>query len=45
MADGMLRLRWGLDRAASMVRDSALGRQSVYLNLRDIMYVIAVKRA
>ena len=45
MIDGVLRLRWGLDAAARRVLGSGLGRWSVYLNLRDIMFVIAVKRA
>jgi cyclopropane fatty-acyl-phospholipid synthase-like methyltransferase len=42
--DGVLRLRWGWDRAGTWFRDSLIGRMPVYLNLFDIMYVVAVRR-
>jgi 2-polyprenyl-3-methyl-5-hydroxy-6-metoxy-1,4-benzoquinol methylase len=45
MLDRVLGLRWGFDRLAAVLQRTPLARQSVYLNLRDIMYVIAVKRA
>lgn len=45
MIDGVLRLRWGLTGPAALLQRTGLARRSVYLNLRDIMYVIAVKRA
>jgi len=44
IADGILRMRWGWDRAGAWMRDSALGRLPVYLNLFDIMSVVAVRR-
>jgi SAM-dependent methyltransferase len=43
--DGLFRIRWGMDGVARMLRRTPIARQSVYLNLHDIMYVIAVKRA
>jgi 2-polyprenyl-3-methyl-5-hydroxy-6-metoxy-1,4-benzoquinol methylase len=45
MMDGVLRLRWGLTGLAEWVRRTPLARWAPYLNLYDIMYVIAVKRA
>lgn len=44
IADGVLRLRWGFDRAAGMVRSLPLSSIPVYLNLYDVMYVVARKR-
>jgi hypothetical protein len=44
MLDGVFRLRWGLMHAGATAQSSAIGRVPVYLNLYDIMYVIAVKR-
>jgi predicted TPR repeat methyltransferase len=44
MIDGLLRLRWGLDGLAAWLQRRSIARRSVYLNLRDIMYVIAIKR-
>jgi 2-polyprenyl-3-methyl-5-hydroxy-6-metoxy-1,4-benzoquinol methylase len=42
--DGVFRLRWGLDGLAAWLQRRSLAGRSVYLNLRDIMYVIAIKR-
>lgn len=44
IADGVLRMRWGFDRAAGMVRSLPLSSIPVYLNLHDVMYVVARKR-
>jgi predicted TPR repeat methyltransferase len=44
MAHNILALRWGLDRLGERVRRSAFGALHLYLNLFDIMYVIARKR-
>ena len=44
IADGVLRLRWGWDRAAGMVRALPIRSIPVYLNLFDVIYVIARKR-
>jgi 2-polyprenyl-3-methyl-5-hydroxy-6-metoxy-1,4-benzoquinol methylase len=44
IVDGLFRLRWGLDGLAAWLQRRSIARRSVYLNLRDIMYVIAIKR-
>jgi 2-polyprenyl-3-methyl-5-hydroxy-6-metoxy-1,4-benzoquinol methylase len=44
IADAVLRMRLGWDRAGTWMRDSALGRIPVYLNLFDIMSVVATRR-
>jgi hypothetical protein len=44
MLNGVLRLRWGVGGDGAWMTQSAIGRQSIYLNLYDIIYVIAMKR-
>lgn len=45
MLDGVLRRRWGFEGVARRMQHTWLARRSLYLNLRDIMYVIATKRS
>lgn len=44
IADGVLRQRWGWDGIGTFLRDSAIGRIPLYVNLFDIMYVVARRR-
>ena len=44
MLNGVLKLRWGVGGDGAWITRSALARRSIYLNLYDIIYVIAMKR-
>ena len=45
IAEALMRGRPGWTRTSRWIGESAVARWPVYLNLRDILYVIAVKRA